>query len=166
MIIRPETAADAEAITCVTIAAFKTLEVSHQTEHFIVKALRAAGALTLSLVAEEEGQVVGHIAFSPVTIAGKAHDWYGLGPISVLPERQRQGLGTTLVNKGLELLKEMGGQGCVLVGDPAYYSRFGFRNDPELFYEEIPQEFVLALPFGDTVPQGVIAFHEGFAATG
>ena len=164
MIIRQETTSDIEAITQITIAAFRTLPISNHTEQFIIKALRAAGALTLSLVAEIDGRVVGHIAFSPVTISDGAEDWYGLGPVSVLPDYQKQGIGKSLINKGLSLLKEMGGQGCALVGDPNYYERFGFKNFPELVHEGVPQEVFVALPFTKNVPQGIVVFHEGFLA--
>ena len=166
MIIRKETTSDIEAITQVTIAAFKTLQISNQTEQFIIKALRNANALTISLVAEVDGRVVGHIAFSPVTISDGSTGWYGLGPVSVLPEYQKQGIGKSLVNKGLSLLKELDGQGCTLVGDPNYYKRFGFRNIPDLVHEGIPQEVFLALPFTEKVPQGMVIFHEAFLATG
>jgi putative acetyltransferase len=166
MIVRKETVLDIEAITQVTIAAFKTLPISNNTEQFIIKALRAAGALTLSLVAEIEGHVVGHVAFSPVILSGGTEGWYGLGPVSVLPEYQRQGIGKSLINEGLSLLKQMGGRGCVLVGDPNYYIRFGFRNLPELVLEGVPKEVFLALPFSEEIPQGIVVFHEGFKATG
>ena len=166
MIIRKEQAADSEAIAQVTIAAFKTLPISNHTEQFIINALRAAGALTLSLVAEIDGRIVGHVAFSPVTISDGTRDWYGLGPISVSPEYHKQGIGKALINNGLSLLKELGGQGCALVGDPNYYHRFGFRNYPTLLYEEIPQEYFLALPFTSRVPQGIVVFHQGFLANG
>ena len=165
MIIRKETAADIEAITEVTIAAFKTLPVSRHTEQFIIHALRAAGALTLSLVAEIEEQVVGHIAFSPVGISNGSKDWYGLGPVSVLPEYQKIGIGQSLIQEGLSLLREMGARGCALVGDPNYYHRFGFRNYPELIHEGVPQDVFLALPFTNNVPQGRVNFHEGFLST-
>jgi putative acetyltransferase len=166
MIIRKETDADIEAITEVTIAAFKTLPISNHTEQFIIKALRAAGVLTISLVAEVEGQIVGHIAFSPVEITDGTKDWYGLGPVSVLPECQKKGIGKSLIKEGLSLLKELGGQGCALVGDPNYYNRFGFKNYPELIHEGVPQEVFLALPFTEKVPRGIIIFHEGFLANG
>ena len=161
MILRKETASDFDAITDVTIAAFKTLEISNQTEQFIIKALRAAGALILSLVAEIDGRVVGHIAFSPVTISDGTEDWYGLGPVSVMPEYQNQGVGKSLINKGLSSLKEMGGQGCVLVGDPNYYKRFGFKNFSEFVYEGIPQKFFLALPFKKMFPMELFRFMKG-----
>lgn len=128
MILRKETVADIDAITEITIAAFKNHPISNHTEQFIINALRDADALTLSLVAEIEGRVVGHIAFSPVIISDGTKGWYGLGPVSVLPEYQKQGIGKSLINEGLSLLKELGGQGCALVGDPNYYKRFGFKN--------------------------------------
>jgi len=158
--------ADIEAITEVTIAAFRTLPISNHTEQFIINALRAADALTISLVAEIDGQVVGHIAFSPVTISDGSQGWYGLGPISVLPEYHHQGIGKSLVREGLSLLKALGGKGCALVGDPNYYKRFGFRNYPQLIHEGVPQEVFLALPFTEKVPQGIVVFHEGFLANG
>ena len=166
MVLREETIADFDAITEITIAAFKNLPVSNHTEQFIISALRDADVLTISLVAEIDSRVVGHIAFSPVIISDGTKDWYGLGPISVLPEYQKQGIGKSLIKKGLSLLKNIGGQGCAVVGDPNYYKRFGFRNYPELVHEGIPQEVFLALPFNEKVPKGTIEFHEGFLATG
>jgi len=166
MIIRNETTLDIDAIAEVTIAAFSTLPISNHTEQFIINSLRAADALAISLVAEIDGRVVGHIAFSPVTISDGSIGWYGLGPVSVLPEYQKQGIGKSLINKGLSMLKESDGQGCTLVGDPNYYNRFGFKNIPDLVHEGIPQEVFLALPFAEKVPQGMVIFHEGFLATG
>lgn len=165
MIIRNETESDAEIITDVTKAAFENHPISNQTEQFIITALRAANALTVSLVAEVDGQLVGHIAFSPVTISDGSRDWYGLGPISVLPEYQRQGIGKSLMHEGLSRLKARGAKGCVLVGDPDYYERFGFRSLPELTHEGVPQENVLALPFGENEAKGVVVFHQSFSAT-
>jgi len=166
MIIRKEMESDFEAITEVTIAAFNTLPISNHTEQFIIKALRAEGVLTISLVAEIDDQIVGHIAFSPVTISDGSTDWYGLGPVSVLPKYHRQGIGKSLINKGLDLLKDLEAQGCVLVGDPNYYKKFGFQNYPDLIHEGIPQEVFIALPFSERIPKGIVVFHEGFLATG
>ena len=165
MIIRNERDSDIGAITEITIAAFKNHPISNHTEQFIINALRTSGALTISLVAEIDGQVVGHIAFSPVTISDGAKGWYGLGPVSVLPAYQKQGIGKALINEGFSLLKDMGGQGCALVGDPNYYKRFGFKNHPELIHEGIPQEVFLVLPFTEKIPKGIVVFHEGFKAT-
>jgi len=166
MIIRSETASDIDAITEITIAAFRALEISNHTEQFIINSFRVADALTISLVAEIDGRVVGHIAFSPVTISDGSTGWHGLGPVSVLPEYQKQGIGKSLIKKGLSMLKELGGQGCALVGDPNYYERFGFRNIPDLVHEGIPQEVFLVLPFTENVPQGTVVFHKGFLAKG
>ena len=166
MKIRRETGSDIIAINKTTAAAFKDHPYSHQTEVFIVKALRAANALTLSLVAEVEGIVVGHIAFSPVVISDGSEGWYGIGPLSVAPELQRQGIGKALVNEGLSTLKERGADGCVLVGDPEYYKRFGFRNLPGLTLEGVPKENFLALAFGNHSARGAVSFHEAFFATG
>ncbi|MBN2295086.1 MAG: N-acetyltransferase [Pirellulales bacterium] len=164
MILRKESDSDIEAITEVTKAAFENHPISNQTEQFIIKALRAAGELTISLVAEIDGRIVGHIAFSPVAISDGATNWYGLGPISVTPEYQKRGIGKALVNEGMSLLKDMGAQGCALVGDPNYYKRFGFKNYPELIYEGIPQEVFLVLPFTEKIPKGNVVFHEAFKA--
>ena len=148
----------------VTVAAFRTLAVSHHTEQFIIAALRAAGALTVSLVAEENGRVIGHIAFSPVTLSDGTRHWYGLGPVSVQPEYQRRGIGKALVREGLSRLKNMNARGCCLVGHPDYYTRFGFRHSPGLVLEGVPQEFFFALPLDGHVPQGTVTFHDAFKA--
>jgi putative acetyltransferase len=100
LIIRNEKEPDIKAIHDVTVAAFKEHPYCHQTEQFIVNALRVAGALPLSLVVEVDGKVVGHVAFSPVTISDGSEGWYGLGPVSVLPELQRQGIGKALIKEG------------------------------------------------------------------
>jgi putative acetyltransferase len=164
--IRAETSADLDAITEVTSAAFETLEISNHTEQFIVEALRAANVLTVSLVAELDGRVVGHVAFSPVTISDGTMHWYGLGPVSVLPEHQRQGIGKALMQEGLSRLKALNAQGCCLVGHPDYYKKFGFKNMPGLVHEGVPPEVFLALSFDGSVPQGTVTFHEAFKADG
>ena len=166
VLIRNETDIDVSAITEVTVAAFKTLQISHHTEQFIVESLRNAKALTVSLVAELNGRVVGHIAFSPVTISDGTRNWYGLGPVSVLPPYQRQGIGQTLIQEGLSRLKELNAQGCCLVGHPGYYRKFGFKSMPELVLEGVPQEVFFALSFDGHTPRGTVTFHEAFKADG
>ncbi len=164
VIIRNEIESDIQVVAEITQTAFQTLAISQHTEQFIISALRAAGALTVSLVAQIDEDVVGHVAFSPVTISDGSPDWYGLGPVSVLPEHQRHGIGTALINEGLSRLKARGAQGCVLVGEPAYYRRFGFRNLPTLTLESVPPEVFLALPFEARTPTGVVVFHSAFSA--
>ena len=164
MVIRCETDADVDAIRDVTISAFETLEISNHTEQFIIAALRAADSLTVSLVAELDNRVVGHVAFSPVTISDGTQNWYGLGPVSVLPEHQRLGIGKALIREGLARLKDMNAQGCCLVGPLDYYKRFDFKNMPGFAHEGVPPEVFLALSFDGHTPQGTVAFHDGFKA--
>lgn len=165
MHIREENPSDADAITHVTLAAFHDHPFSRQTEQFIILALRKAGALTVSLVAEMEGRIVGHVAFSPVTMGDGTPDWCGVGPLSVLPECQKKGIGSALMIEGLNRLRALGAQGCVLVGDPRYYERFGFRNEPALVLDGVPPDVFLALPFGSHPPQGQVIFHQAFQAS-
>jgi putative acetyltransferase len=164
LIIRPETSADFDAISELTITAFATLEISNHTEQFIIEALRAAGALTVSLVAERNQRVIGHLACSPVAISDGSTGWYGLGPVSVLPELQRQGVGKALIAAGHARLKALGARGACLVGHPEYYRKFGYRCLPELCLEGIPPEFFMALPFVEPLPHGKASFHAAFLA--
>ncbi len=165
MLIRDENPSDAAAIGELIAAAFRDMPYSRQTEPFIIAALRRAGALSVSLVAETDGQLVGQAAFSPVEIDGSPSHWYGLGPIAVAPGRQRAGIGSALIEEGLGRLHRLGAGGCMLVGDPAYYHRFGFRSEPRLTLEGVPPEAFMVLPLGKTVPAGRVAFHPAFAAT-
>lgn len=166
VVIRCETDADVDAIRDVTVSAFKTLEISSHTEQFIIEALRAAKSLTVSLVAEVDGRVVGHIAFSPVTISDGTRNWYGLGPVSVLPEYQRQGIGKALIEEGLSRLKGLNARGVCLVGHPDYYRKFGFKNVSGLVHEGVPQEVFFVLSFDGHIPQGTVAFNKAFKADG
>jgi putative acetyltransferase len=162
VVVRTERPGDQEAISRVTRDAFRSHPHSSQTEHHIVDALRSAGALVVSLVAERAGEVIGHIAFSPVTISDGSPLWFGLGPVSVSPQHQNQGIGKLLVQTGLAALRDRGASGCVLAGEPAYYNRFGFVHDPELIFPGMPAEYFLALPLGPRRAHGVVTYHEAF----
>lgn len=164
--IRKEVPADVSAIEAVTVAAFRSAEHSSGTEQHIIAALRGAGELVISLVAEEHGQVVGHLAASPVAISDGAANWYSLGPVSVVPERQAQGVGTLLVTSALEELRILGAAGCVVLGDPGYYGRFGFKVVDGLVYPGVPAAYFQALSFDGRFPQGEVAYHEAFSAQG
>ncbi len=166
VLIRDEKDTDYRVISDVTQSAFETMEFSDHTEHFITDALRSAKALTLSLVAEVDGLVVGHIAFSPVTMSDGTEDWYGLGPVSVHPDFQRRGIGKALMQEGLSRLRTLKAKGCCLVGHPEYYRQFGFDNVEGLVHESVPQEVFFALSFDGNMPQGNVKFHEGFKANG
>ena len=162
MEIRPERPGDEDAIGSLIGRAFAMAEHSDGTEAQIVERLRRAKALTVSLVAVEGSEIVGHAAFSPVTIEGGDSGWFGLGPVAVDPRRQGQGIGTHLINRGLERLRERGAAGCVVLGEPAYYGRFGFRADPCLIYAGPPPEYFQALPFDGNLPSGAVAYHPAF----
>ena len=144
--------------------AFAAALHSSGTEANIVEGLRKGGALTLSLVAEQDGRIVGHIAFSPVTITGEDRGWYGLGPVAVLPEHQGEGIGAALVEAGLAQLRALRARGCVLLGDPAYYQRFGFRADPRLVLPGIPAEYFQTVRLSDDEAEGEVAYHPAFSA--
>lgn len=164
MQIRAEAATDARAIARVIERAFADHPHSDHTEPFIVNALRQAGALSISLVAEERERIVGHIAFSPVRIRDGSLRWFGLGPVAVEPALHRRGIGTALIEDGLARLRAAGGNGCVVFGDPTYYRRFGFASIPGLVYPGAPAGYFMALSFCAAVPQGEVAYHDAFAA--
>ncbi|WNC70377.1 N-acetyltransferase [Thalassotalea nanhaiensis] len=162
--MRTEQIEDINAISAVTIAAFKDHPHSNQTEQHIVAGLRDNQALSISLVAVYENNIVGHIAFSKVNINNQFCHWYGLAPVSVLPEFQHKGVGSKLINQGLSQLKQQGAQGCVLLGEPEYYGRFGFKAYAELEYPGVPSEYFLTLPFTEQVPCGLVQYHKVFSS--
>jgi putative acetyltransferase len=162
--VRQETPKDIEAINDVTVAAFLNAPHTDHTEQFIVRALREADALAISLVAERSGQIVGHVALSPVSISDGSHDWYGLGPISVLPSEQGRGTGSLLMREAIVELNRANASGCVLLGDPNYYHRFGFRPISGLEYPGVPVEYFQALLLNGAYPQGTVTYHASFSA--
>jgi putative acetyltransferase len=164
MIIRPEHPVDIASIRRLISAAFAPVVHSSQTEGAIVDALRAAGALTLSLVAERDGLIIGHAGFSPVLIDGEDAGWFGLGPVSVSPDDQRSGVGSALIRTGLDVLANRGAQGCVVFGNPGFYGRFGFVSDPDLRYSGGPARYFHALVLGEPAA-GEVTYHAGFDAT-
>lgn len=166
VLIRDERNTDHTAISDVTVAAFETMEISNHTEHFIIEALRTANALTVSLVAELCGHIVGHIAFSPVIMSDGSQGWYGPGPVSVHPDFQRKGIGKALINTGLSRLQALNANGCCLVGHRQYYRQFGFENVEGLSCNGVPEQVFFILSFDGSIPQGHVVFHEGFKANG
>ena len=161
LVIRREIPRDIPLIHGVNAAAFDTT-----AEARLVDALRAAGAATLSLVAEERGEIVGHILFSPVTIEGRPGlDVVGLAPMAVVPARQRQGIGSRLVREGLAELRQKGCVGVVVLGHPRYYPRFGFVPASRLGLRceyDSPDEAFMALelvPGALAGPPGLVRYH-------
>lgn len=162
MILRSETPADAGRIAALATAAFLGHPYSDGTEAKLVADLRRSGGLLLSLVAEEAGQLCGHIAASPATVGGQA-GWAAIGPLAVLPARQRSGIGSALMSAALAQLQGQGWSGVVLVGDAGYYGRFGFSSRPGLTAPGVPDVHVLGLGFAShPAPCGLIGFHPAF----
>lgn len=162
MKIRPERAGDEAAIVHLIEAAFRDVEHSDGSEPRIVDCLRAAGDLTLSLVAEVAGESVGHAAFSPVTIGDGSRSWYGLAPVAVLPSWQGQGIGAALIRRGIAQLQGVGAKGIVVLGEPAYYGRFDFEHDPHLVYPGLPAEYFQRLVLAGEPPRGQVRYAPAF----
>ena len=162
--IRSELPADAPQIEALTAAAFLNAPHRTHTEHYIVNALRKAGQLSVSLVAEADGALIGHIAISPVAISSGETGWFGLAPLAVLPQHQLQGIGSQLVREALRVLRERGASGCVVLGEPRYYGRFGFSAHRNLVLPGAPGRYFQAIAFNSAVPRGTVSFHEAFEA--
>jgi len=166
MNIRSEESGDEDAIDRVTEAAFAAVSHSNHAEALIVRALRDAGDLTVSLVADVDGEIVAHIAFSPVAIGGRYDGWFGLGPLSVQPDKQRDGIGSALVLQGLAQLRARGAKGCALLGHPDFYRRLGFRSDSGLHYGDLPAHLIQHLVFDGASPSGELIYTPAFDLAG
>lgn len=170
MQIRYEQSNDIERISHIHYTAFKGHPIhapgAEPVEHIIVERLRASSALSLSLLAEENKEAVGHIAISPATVGKSALGWYLLGPVGVVPSHQGKGIGSALIRAALQQMQDRGTSGIVLVGEPKFYMRFGFRNMQGLTYQGVPDQYVLALPFTDKAPEGEIVAHNAFDVVG
>lgn len=161
-VIRPERPDDAAAIEDLVRAAFVEAPHTDGNEHLIVARLRAHGALSVSLVAEDDGRIVGHIAASPVDMADGTQGWFGIGPVSVSPDRQGAGIGSQLVRRTLEALRALDAAGCVVLGDSGYYGRFGFAPRAGLLLADVPAEYFQAVVFRHPQPLGHVTYHAAF----
>lgn len=160
--IRPEATGDYAAIYDLTKRAFAPMPFAAGDEQDLINQLRDAGVLFISLVAEMDGRIVGHVAFSPAFAADGSQGWYALGPVSAEPELKHQGIGSAVITAGLNMLRERDAAGCVLVGNPAYYSRFGFLPFPDLTPAGEPAEYFQILPLRIARPTAVVEFHPLF----
>ena len=158
MLIRPETPEDHAAIHALTQAAFTPMAFSDGTEAGCIDQLRKDGDLALSLVAAAGDDLIGHVAFSRVMADGVFDGWYGLGPISVAVDHQKQGIGTALATKGCEALRAQGAKGVALIGNPKVYGPMGFVSNGALTYRDLPTTLVQQLPFGEAQMRGVLSF--------
>ena len=159
--LRPEAEADYDKIHAITEAAFAPMPFSNGSEPTVIRRLRADGDATLALVAERDDRLVGHIMFSPISVSDGGEGWIALGPVSVDPELQKQGIGQALIVEGLKHIERMGAPGCILIGNPAYYSRFGFVGDGRITYRDLPAPVVQWLSFGQEKPGGEVTFAPG-----
>jgi putative acetyltransferase len=160
--VRPERPGDEKAIQRLIEEAFAGHPHSDGSEPAIVERLRTDGDLALSLVADDKGAIVGQAAISPVAISDGSPGWHGLGPVSVLPTRQGEGIGSHLIREALERMRRQRAQGCVVLGEPGYYARFGFRCDPALRYPGPPPEYFLRLTWAGRDPSGEVRYAAAF----
>jgi len=163
--IRRERPADVPAIRAVNVAAFRTA-----AEADLVEALRAEAMPLVSLVADAGGEVVGHIMFSPVTVAGRASpSMMGLAPMAVVPARQREGIGSALVREGLAVCRELGAGAVVVLGHAAFYPRFGFTAASRFGLSceyDVPDDVFMAMELDSGSlrgTSGTIRYHPAFA---
>jgi len=170
-ILRPETVSDIRGVHQLNRRAFSESELGYGGEAELVDRIRSSEKATLSLVAEQDGRVVGHILFTSVEIDGSELEIEGasLGPMAVVPELQGQGIGTRLVNEGLQRLKERGVPFVAVLGHPEYYPRFGFQPSAQFGvrceFEGVPAEafMLVALDPKVPIPDGVARYLPEFS---
>lgn len=161
--IRDESSDDIASIHGLVQRAFTTQPHADGDEQHLVDRLRTRRELTLSLVATLPGVgVVGHIAFSPVTIDGADCGWVQMAPVSVEPDWHRQGIGSALIRAGIERLCEQGARGIGVVGNPAYYERFGFEVVPGLGPDGPEAGYFRALVLQPPPLTGVLRYASAF----
>lgn len=160
--IRAERPRDVPAIRAVTGAAFRTQPHGDGSEPEIIDRLRRDGDLALSLVYADAARVIGHIAFSPVTISDGTTGWYGLGPVSIAPELHGQGFGSRLIEHGIAAMKARAARGLVVLGSPRFYARFGFVHDPKLAYPGPPAAYFQRLVLAGDAPAGIVRYARAF----
>ncbi|WP_151637877.1 GNAT family N-acetyltransferase [Noviherbaspirillum aerium] len=162
--IRSERLSDPPAIESLIAAAFHDAPHASHTEQFIVNALRRAEQLSVSLIATDRDSIVGHVCVSPIIISDGSRAWYGLGPLAVAPAYQGRKIGSRLVEQALLKLRGLHACGCVVLGEPDYYRRFGFEALPGLTFPGAPSRYFQAIIFANDLPSGIVSYHEAFNA--
>jgi putative acetyltransferase len=115
-----------------------------------------------SIATMQYGEVIGQITFSPAIVEDASSPWFALGPVSVVPSRQGEGVGSALIHEGLGRIKSMGALGCILTGDPNYYRKFGFALSPTNAPENEPEQYFQLKLLGGEQPVGKFSFHRAF----
>ena len=162
IIVVPERVGGEAAIYALTEAAFEGQPHAGGNEHDVIDRLRERGQLWLSLVAKDGEELVGQVTFSLVTLSDGSSPWFGLGPVSVLPSRQCEGIGTQLILAGLDKITKEGALGCVLTGNPVYYRRFGFKLAPANVPSRESADYFQLKLLGAGQAKGCFAFHSAF----
>jgi putative acetyltransferase len=160
--IRPEDTSDIATIRAITISAFRDRPYAGGDEQDVIDRLRSASALSVSLVAVIEQEILGHIAFSPAQLSDASQPWFALGPVSVLPTHQGQGIGSAMIERGLGELRKRDALGCILTGNPQYYRRFGFELSPQNVPANESAEYFMLKLLAAVHPSGKFAFHRAF----
>ena len=164
--IRDERPEDIPTIFEIVREAFAGRPYADGDEQHLVNTMRDEGALSVSLVAEMGGELIGHISFSPAEAADGSGPWFALAPVSVRPDVQLKGIGSALIHEGIERIVAMDAIGCTLTGNPNYYCRFGFEVSPGNVPPGEPAEYFQMVCFTDHVPEGPIHFHSVFETLG
>lgn len=173
--VRPETASDFAPVRAVVESAFSKSPLGYHGEADLIEALRSSCADLVSLVAERDGRIVGHVLFSPATIENGSAicRGMGLGPVAVLPKLQGLGIGTRLIRTGLEMLSERGTAFVCVFGYPAFYSRLGFQAAARFGLEcefgggsDGTFQFVWLQEQPETFKQALLRYHPEFSRVG
>lgn len=160
--LRVERPDDVATIQRITKQAFAQVPHASGSEDRIIDGLREAGVLLSWVAVIAENEVVGQVSLSPVRIGGSSEGWFGLGPIAVDPQYQRRGVGSRLVEGATSYLRSVGACGCILIGDPSWYRRFGFLPAPDMRFAEVSAPWLMVLPFVEDWPQGEVHYHPAF----
>ncbi|MEL1252010.1 GNAT family N-acetyltransferase [Aurantiacibacter gilvus] len=160
--IREERTGDEEAIRSVVDAAFEGLPYSDGDEADMIDRLRRDGDLLLSLVAVEDGEVIGQVAYSAAGLSNGEEGWMVVGPIAVSPAHQGKGIGRALMEAGEAAMRERGAKGITVFGDPALYGRFGYRQYTPMTQAGELGEYLQVKSFGAEIPAAEIRYAPGF----
>jgi putative acetyltransferase len=162
LLIRPEEPRDFAAISDLIQRAFAPMPFADGNEQDLPNKFRAAGVLSLSLVAEMDDKIAGHVALTPATHESGVAGWFGLGPLAVEPDLQRTGIGTALIAEAKAWLALRGAAGCIVMGDTNYYPRHGFLPAPQSAPVNEPAQYFMVLEINGAAPRGRFSFHPSF----
>lgn len=161
-VIRPERRGDETAIHALTKRAFAGHPYSDGDEQDVIDRLRKDGDLLLSLVAEEDGAIIGQATYSRAILSNGEGGWMVLGPLAVDPTHQSKGVGRALMQAGEQAMKAMGAKGITVLGDPELYRRFGYVQHTPLTLDGELGEFLQVKSFGAAIPATSLTYAPAF----